>query len=56
MRILTFFLLLLTAPIMAAGTIDSFPEGEKYHQTFLAEARGYLQGEGSVGDSDASLP
>ena len=52
MRILTFFLLLLTAPIMAAGTIDSFPEGEKYHQTFLAEARG----EGSVGDSDASLP
>ena len=42
-RFLTFLLLLLTAPAMAAGTIDSYPEAEKYHQAFLTEARGYLQ-------------
>lgn len=44
-RVLTFLMLLLAAPLMASGTIDSFPEGEKYHQTFLAEARSYLQDE-----------
>jgi hypothetical protein len=43
--LLIFVLLLLIAPVTAAGTIDSFPDGEKFHRTFLSQARGLLQEE-----------
>lgn len=37
--------LLLTTLAMAAGTIDSFPEGEKFHREYLSQARDLIQEE-----------
>ena len=31
--------LFLSTMVMAAGTIDSYPEGEKFHQAYLLEIR-----------------
>lgn len=42
MRKILLLLLLLTHLATAAGTIDSFPETEKFHRTYLAEARNLL--------------
>lgn len=44
-KFLLFLFLLLAAPILAAGTIDLFPEGEKLHQDYLVQARNLLQKE-----------
>lgn len=44
-RFLISFLLLLTLLATAAGTIESYPEAEKSHRSYLTEARNYLQKE-----------